>query len=498
MISIFSIFLTIFSALLLYGLFPLQKEKSWHSALLQFIISTGLILAINSVALFLWMLLLGSVNQNFIFFEIITTALLLIAYINKKDNWKINLKKISFQGFKPKSFDDWLYLTLFFIFLLFLFISILGFFRNSIGGPHGQWDAWAIWNLRARFLAMSGAAWQEIFANTAWSHTDYPLLLPNTIARYWIYAKNQSVLVPIFVAFFFAIGSVLAVFSSASTFINKKVGILSAIVLLATPFFSFSASQYADVPLAFFILMSLILVTFYFKDKTNYSIILLAIYASLAAWTKNEGLLFLVVFFGLFFIFNMFSEKNRKKNFKNIILFIFGAALVTSSILFMKFKLAPVSDLTPTKTETTIKKLTTISRYKTIQKGLEKNSKSTIPITITLLLLLSFLKTKKLNIFKKVIGTLAIAYGGYHPYLLPLIALVLLLAKFFPKTKYSKAAIFSFAAINLILLGYFLIYLITPNDLKWHINTSMNRLFIQLIPAIIFTIALTFSDKERD
>jgi len=50
--------------------------------------------------------------------------------------------------------------------------------------PHGAWDAWAIWNLRARFLAGPGDAWRAAFDDAlAWSHTDYPLLLPATVAR---------------------------------------------------------------------------------------------------------------------------------------------------------------------------------------------------------------------------------------------------------------------------------------------------------------------------
>jgi len=41
-------------------------------------------------------------------------------------------------------------------------------------------------------------------------------------------------------------------------------------------------------------------------------------------------------------------------------------------------------------------------------------------------------------------------------------------------------------ALTLTLAGYFLIYLITPYDLYWHLRFSLNRLFLQLWPAVIF------------
>jgi len=44
----------------------------------------------------------------------------------------------------------------------------------------------------------------------------------------------------------------------------------------------------------------------------------------------------------------------------------------------------------------------------------------------------------------------------------------------------------SVAAILITLAGYFLIYVITPYDLYWHLRFSLNRLFLQLWPSVIF------------
>ena len=50
--------------------------------------------------------------------------------------------------------------------------------------PQGNWDAWSIWSLRARFLAAPGhlphRAWSPALS---WTHPEYPLLVSGFIAR---------------------------------------------------------------------------------------------------------------------------------------------------------------------------------------------------------------------------------------------------------------------------------------------------------------------------
>ncbi len=37
-----------------------------------------------------------------------------------------------------------------------------------------------------------------------------------------------------------------------------------------------------------------------------------------------------------------------------------------------------------------------------------------------------------------------------------------------------------------MLIGYFFVYVLTPLDLAYHLATSLNRLFLQLWPGVIF------------
>ena len=67
--------------------------------------------------------------------------------------------------------------------------------------PVGEWDAWALWNLRAKFLAGPGGAWRyalsPLLKNT---HPDYPLLLSAFVARVWKAGGTMDAIVPIVTA----------------------------------------------------------------------------------------------------------------------------------------------------------------------------------------------------------------------------------------------------------------------------------------------------------
>jgi hypothetical protein len=47
--------------------------------------------------------------------------------------------------------------------------------------------------------------------------------------------------------------------------------------------------------------------------------------------------------------------------------------------------------------------------------------------------------------------------------------------------------------VLLMLAGYYSIYLITPYDLVWHIKSSLQRLFIQLLPSAVFIFFLAIN-----
>ena len=147
------------------------------------------------------------------------------------------------------------------IFSAALVSSLISFAVAFLKEPHGRWDAWLIWNMHARFLFRGGEGWREAFASGLdWSHWDYPLLLPLSIARGWTYTGGEGIHLPAVMGFFFTFLLLGLLLTSLSLLRGRIQGFLGAMVLMGTPFFIYmGTSQFADIPLAFFILTTLVM-----------------------------------------------------------------------------------------------------------------------------------------------------------------------------------------------------------------------------------------------
>jgi peptidoglycan/LPS O-acetylase OafA/YrhL len=46
------------------------------------------------------------------------------------------------------------------------------------------------------------------------------------------------------------------------------------------------------------------------------------------------------------------------------------------------------------------------------------------------------------------------------------------------------------SALVLLLAAFFLVYVVTPHNLAWHVSTTLSRLMIQITPLAIFAVLL--------
>ncbi|MGW8224818.1 MAG: hypothetical protein ACWGOY_03755, partial [Anaerolineales bacterium] len=181
------------------------------------------------------------------------------------------------------------------LFLLLLVNYFDDWLRASLSTPFGDWDAWAIWNLRASFIA-SGDRWLSGFSEVlSWSHPDYPLLLPLNIARIWILLADRSVWVPILISLVFQVSLVGVLVATIQLLRGYLQGILAGIFGLLVLFASLSFKLYADIPIAVYFLCANILIFFSeMESKPNKPLALLSGFlVGAAVWTKNEGWAFL-------------------------------------------------------------------------------------------------------------------------------------------------------------------------------------------------------------
>jgi hypothetical protein len=77
-----------------------------------------------------------------------------------------------------------------------------------------------------------------------------------------------------------------------------------------------------------------------------------------------------------------------------------------------------------------------------------------------------------------------------------LLAAYLLIAGIRTDARDRTGLIETIAVLCLTLAGYFFVYVVTPLDLGYHLATSLNRLFLQLWPGLIFLIFMIAGAPE--
>jgi hypothetical protein len=342
-------------------------------------------------------------------------------------------------------------------FFILLAISIGAFIYQSYLNPHGGWDAWAIWNMHARFISAGPQGWENLFSpHIYWTHPDYPLLIPGIIARNWGFIGSGTQMVPITIAFIFTFGTVGLLVAAVSFLKGRYISALAGIALLGTAsFVQLGANQYADIPLGFFILSTLMLSLLYEKFKPgNKGILVLAgLSAGFAGWTKNEGLLFIMVFLATRFLVVAW-HRNIKTCFREYLSLGKGLIPMGLVILYFNIKIAPGSDLFNDSWAHIPDKLTDAERYFTIIKGFVREFFLSGNGLVLVLMAFIFLAGVKLDKEIKI---------GVYTCLLVLM---------------------------LMLVGYFLIYVITPKSLEWQLATSLERLSYQLVASMLLTVSM--------
>ena len=180
--------------------------------------------------------------------------------------------------------------------------------------------------------------------------------------------------------------------------------------------------------------------------------------AGLAAWTKNEGLLFLFASIGVLSIVALW-----KRSSQGLLLYFAGLLLPLALILYFKFQIAPRSEFLSGGNSKIIQDLTDLSRHQLI-----------------------FTYFKNLILYS----------GGWNSVgIYPILCIYFLL--FYSRIKQISDLVFiSLAVFVCQIIGYYFSYLISPYDLQWHLSYSLSRLFEQMYPAIVFVVLITCQSPE--
>jgi hypothetical protein len=445
--------------LLLWLVWP--RATAWHWPL-AVALGAGLGAGLSAVLLFFWMLAFGP-TRGFPMAE--AGLLLLTAAATVRRGRLVNFESPTARN---RSRGSQRYLLLGTAFIVTLGAAVAAFLSILRQHPHGEWDAWMNWDLRARMFYRGGDEWLTAFsAAIPWSHPDYPVLLSSLVARTWLYTGTETLLGPSLVAGTFTFATVALLAAAVGALRTPTQGLLAGLVLLSTPFFIVhGTSLFADVPLAFFFLATFVCLALddrYDGGKNRFAI-LAGVAAGFGMWTKNEGLLFtLATAAGLVLVAVSGGWRVSRRR-----LLAFGAGLLPMLLLTAGFKIAfaPPNDLLSTLgLERTVARLTDWHRYYLVLRAYA-----------------SHILTFGNNGFGSVTWVLA-AY-----------VLGLGVSRAESRRPWVRAGT---VTLVLLLAGHFMVFVSMADELARLLRSSLDRLLLQLWPSALFLFFMAVRAHEE-
>jgi hypothetical protein len=425
---------------LIVRVFMPRYRPAAAAQLLYISLGAGLGTGVLSLLFFLVRVLFGTSNLVYGGAEILVLAAAAVACWFYRDR--------SVSSTEPPRLTSWLWL-LPLATIVCLAIAVAVFIDTSAAGPYGNWDAWSLWNLRAKLLTQSDDSWKNAFspllnqlAGRGATHGDYPLLLSGYIARCWsLTGAAGDVTAPIAVAGLFSLATAGLVVGGLAVLRGWAAAFTGGLVLLGTAGFLLNSTwQLADVPP-----------------------VLAGLALGCAAWTKDEGIPFALLAIAAFLAYLLVTRTGNRA--RALALFAAGVIVPVATVLCFKAFLAPRgASWGPLTLSVALNNIAKPSRYVRILKALWDESVQ--------------------------LGT-----GIANP--------VVCLAAFaicmgVPRERVRQPVVLlSFAALAAIFGAYCVMYLTTPYDLDWQLGTSAGRVIIQLVPGSIFlTIALCRTAEE--
>ncbi len=339
-------------------------------------------------------------------------------------------------------------------FLLVAVFAVAASLAEYSALPHGQWDAFAIWNQKARFLLRGGRGWTSSL-EIAFSNPGHPLLLPASVARLWAYSGTETTFAPGLLSFSFGAAIVASVIGALG--VNRaRAWIAGAVLLAPEDYLKQVMSQMADVPLGFFIMGTLVVLR---KDhvpdwlnaaEARAMLLLAGLLVGFGAWTKNEGIVFLAIA-ALLVAWTIF----RHGRLRDVAWFAVGLAPGILTVLYFKLVIAPGTPV-----------------YVAQQEG--------SPGILALVL-----GPERHAVVWPLLWQGLVLWGGpLARGVVPVAILAAFAAALAPGGRSARGVC---AVTFLMLAAYYLVYIITPLDIVMMVNTSFGRLLAQLWPALVLT-----------
>ena len=319
-----------------------------------------------------------------------------------------------------------------------------------LSAPHGQWDAWAIWNQKARFFYRVGDGWTA-YLPIFWAQPGHPVLVSLSVARLWAYAGAELTAVPALLSGVYG-ATALAVVMGALNVNRTRAWVAGSVLIAPFAFSHLVAAQTADLPVSMLVVASLAMLRQddprVWRDPhwARSALLLAGLLASLAVWTKNEGAVFvaasalLVVWIAL-----------RHGHARDMVWWVAGAAPVLAIVAWFKLVLAAAPPVYgPTTTAAALDYVLSPERH------------------------------------ERVIGLMwpfFLSWGGpWAAWSLPVVMCGALGLALTPVGRSGRGVL---AVVAVMLIGYYGAYLVSSMEITQLVATTYERLVMQVWPALV-------------
>ncbi len=427
-------------------------RKSGIPCLLSCFLSVGVGLGISALLTFYSFLIFDKFHPAaiIILHTIVLTGLSLYCFKNQKS------MKTDFDGTAPVNRQ-----SIFGAMLCLAALAVTLFF--ALKQFFGQWDAWALWNMKAKFLTTSGHAWKAAFTQLHW-HTqpDYPLLLPMMTIWGWVMDANNFYTAPFVVAVIFTVACIGLLFCALERYARKDIALIGGSFLFFLPWFlTLATAQYADIILAYELLASFICLAMILREGNENSAILLGFFLGLMTFTKNEGIMIALLLFLMTAVY-LFSNRSFDRPLAKKLSGFMMAGLLFPVSATMIFKIF----LAPHNPDIALKYMTFASRF--------FNFEGCYMIIYALMQ--------------------EVTHNRWH-YLWACLAVLITLE--WRKYFYKEIKIFTWFFIVYFTV-LFIVYLGTVNfDLMWRLSRTLSRILFTLLPSIVFVVFYAYDYENK-
>ena len=190
------------------------------------------------------------------------------------------------------------------------------FFRALIK-PLESYDAIAIYAIKAKILYLARGIPHDFFTSLGkvFPHPDYPLGIP--LAEVFVYLfvgnMNDQLVKVIFPLFFVSI--LVLLYYAIRRFAGSAYALFFVFLLASIPQFNaYATNAYLDLPLAYYVFAGSLLFFFWLRERSEIRYLLLsALFAALAGWTKNEGTMYALINIFLLAIYYMTRRRRHAR-----------------------------------------------------------------------------------------------------------------------------------------------------------------------------------------